>query len=419
MPSTKYKFFGIPVYEKRTTEPTEQRSSEFDISSIKNPKEWLIKLLEQETFSGVKVTQDTALTFSAVWACVRILSNTVAMLPFGVYQKDADGGRSSAPDHPVHPIIHDEPNEIMTSFTWRQVMQSHAVLKGNAYSIIKRNGAYRPIGLILIDNPDTVQPFLYEGKLFYKIDNVDKPYTSDEMLHIKGPGFDGIKGKSVLSVARESIGSALAMQEYGGKVFQSGGSKRVALMHEKALNPQVKDNIRNSWNATYEGSNNSHKVAILEGGVTVQEIGMNPEDAQFIASRQFSVNEIARYFGMIMDLLASDNNPTYASAEQRAIDFIKYTMNPWFTTWESEVNRKLFPASEKKTFYAKFSAEGLLRGDATARAQYYKDLFYIGALNRDEIRSLEERNKIEGGENFYLQTNMAPAEKVGLDIIKP
>jgi len=399
MASTKYKIFGIPVWEKRSS----------DLGTYKNPSSRLVDIMGGESSTGIAVTQQTALTFSAVWACVRILSNTVAMLPFGVY-KQSNGEKQYSPKHPIHPIIHSEPNKIMSAFTWRQVMQSHATLKGNAYSIIKRNGSYRPTALKLIQNPDDVQPFEYNDDLFYKIKGYDNPFQADDVFHIRGLGFDGIQGKSVLTVARESIGSALAMQKYGGTIFKNGGAKRVALTHNSVVKDvNARKNILNSWNDTYGGANKLNDVALIDGGFDVKEIGMNPEDAQFIGSREFSVNEIARYFGLIMDLLATDKNPTYASAEQRAIDFIKYTMTPWLVTWESEVNRKLFNESEKSDYYSKFTLEGLLRGDAKARAEYYKDMFYIGALNRDEIRALEERNKIVGGDKYYLQTNMAEA----------
>lgn len=403
--NTIIKILGIPVFEKR---------SDAVLSNLKEPKKWLTELINGgETFSGAKVNQETALTFSAVWACVRILSNSVAMPPVGVYRKDASGNREPFSKHPNHLLLAKEPNPVMGSFTWRQVMTAHAVLKGNGYSIIHRNGSYRPHSLELIQDPDDVDPFMYDGKLFYKVQGIDKPYMADDIFHIKGLGFDGIKGKSVIAVARESIGSALAMQEYGGRVFKDGGSKRIALTHPKKLDTTSQDAIRDSWNSTYSGLNKSQKIAILDLGLDVKEIGMNPEDAQFIMAREFSVNDVARFFGLIMDLLATDKSPTYGSSEQRAIDFIKYTMMPWYRTWEEEMDRKLFRSDEKLNIYTKFNVDALLRGDQTARAQYYKDMFYIGALNRDEIRSLEEKNKINDGDKYYLQTNMTPADQLG------
>ena len=397
------KIFGVPVFESRSDSG----------NNLSNPSESFLEFLSPESKAGTKVTQNTALTFSAVWACVRIISNTVAQLPFGVYRIDDNGNRYSAPKHKLYHIIHNEPNQIMSSFTWRQVMQAQATLRGNSYSIIKRDGSYRPIELQLIKNPMDVTPFEYEGRLFYKVIGYDQPFQAHDIFHIRGLGFDGVQGKSVLTVARESIGAALAMQEYGSTIFKTGGSKRIALKHQKFIkDPDSRKNIRESWENTYSGASNSHKVAIIDGGFDIQEVGMNPEDALFISSREFSVNEIARYFGLIMDLLATDKNPTYASAEQRAIDFIKYTMTPWLVTWESETNRKLFPDYEKGRYYSKFSIGGLLRGDAAARTKYYRDMFYIGALSRDEVRKLEDMNNIAGGEKYYLQSNMTEADKL-------
>lgn len=401
MDNVKYRFLGIPVWEKRST-----------LGTFKAPSTRLVDILGGESGTGINVTQNAALTFSAVWACTRIISNTVAMLPFGVYRTDSEGAKHRTPSHATHRLIHSEPNQIQSSFTWRQVMQAQSTLKGNAYSIIKRNAMFRPVELKLISNPDHVTPYEFDGDLYYKIQGYEKPFFASDIFHIRGLGFDGLAGKSVLSVARESIGSALAMQKYGNTVFKNGGAKRVALTHEKVLNKNTRDTVAESWNNTYAGADKLNKVAVIDANFKIQEVGMNPDDAQFIGSREFSVNEIARYFGLIMDLLATDNNPTYASAEQRALDFIKYTMTPWLVTWESEVNRKLFPDREKDTFYSKFTLEGLLRGDAAARAQYYKDMFYIGALSRDEIRALEDRNKIAGGEKYYLQSNMAEADKL-------
>jgi len=404
MGNVKYKFLGIPVWEKRSTSD--------DRSTFKAPSKRLVDILGGENSAGVNVNQNTALTFSAVWACTRIISNTVAMLPFNVYKTTADT-RTKAFGHITHKLIHSEPSPIMSSFTWRQVMQAQATLKGNAYSIIIRNGSFRPIELRLIDNPDKVTPFIFEHNLFYKIEGYDQPFPAHDIFHIRGLGFDGIVGKSVLTVARESIGSALAMQKYGNTIFKNGGAKRVALVHDKVLNADSRKNIKESWNETYAGPEKLNEVAVVDGGFKVQEIGMNPEDAQFIGSSKFSINEIARYFGFnSLDLLASGEDATYSSAEQRAIDFTKYTMTPWLVTWESETNRKLFPDYEKQTFYSKFILEGLLRGDAKARAEYYKDMFYIGALNRDEIRQLEDRNKVAYGDKYYLMTNMSEADKL-------
>ena len=397
------KLFGIPIFETRS-----------EVSNLSQPTESFLEYINgNESFTGAKVNQNTALTFSAVWACVRIISNTVAQLPFGVYHNDNNGNRYAAPEHKLHHIIHNEPNKIMSSFTWRQVMQAQATLRGNAYSIIKRDGSYRPVQLQLVQNSDNVQPFIYDDELFYQVKGYDKPLPAYDIFHIRGLGFNGIEGKSVLTVARESIGSALAMQQYGGTIFKNGGSKRIALKHQKFItSPDARKNIRDSWTENYGGLNKSNVPAIIDGGFDIQEVGMNPEDAQFISSREFSVNEIARYFGLIMDLLATDKNPTYASAEQRAIDFIKYTMTPWIVTWESEANRKLFPDYEKQRYYTKFSLGGLLRGDAAARTKYYRDMFYIGALSRDEVRALEEKNNIVGGEKYYLQSNMIEADKL-------
>ncbi len=409
MLKSEIKILGIPVFS-RTISESEKRSAGY---SLQHPSDAFLSALGVKSKSGATVNDQTALTLSAVWACVRILSNTVAMPPLGVYRKSSDGSRQPDQTHPVHRLIHDEPNDIHGSFQWRQVMQAHAALKGNAYSIIHRNGSNRPAELELIENPAIVDPFVYKRKMYYRVQGYAKVFPSDDIFHIRGLSFDGIKGKSILQVARETMGGALAQEEYGNKIYSSGGSQRVALVTPGTLKSETKSNMRDSWENIYGGVENSHKAAILEGGVDVKNIGINPEDAQFILSRRFSVEEIARFFGIVLDLLSTDNKQTYASVEQRAIDFIKYTMMPWYTTWESEINRKLFRENEKGKYYSKFKLDALLRGDTKARADFYKDMFYIGAFNRNEIRRLEDMNSIEDGDDYYLQVNLDKAENIG------
>lgn len=412
MAKTTTKFLGIPII----TRITEDSAAVEQRSTLTEPSEALIRALGAESFSGVSVNEENAITLSAVWACVRILSNTIAMPPLSVFKKEKSGSRAKAAEHPIHKLIHDEPNGIMGSFTWRQTMQSHAALRGNAYSIIHRDGSNRPAELELISNPASVDPFIYQGKLFYRIANQKGVIPAADMFHIKGLSFDGYKGKSVLTVARETFGAGLAMERYSNSLYKSGGSKRIALEFPQTLKPETKKAISESYRETYGGIDSLHKVAILEAGVKVADIGMNPEDAQFILSRKFSVEEIARWFGMILDLLSTDNKQTYASVEQRAIDFIKYTMSPWYQSWEQEINRKLFRESEKGTYYAKFNLEGLLRADVGSRMQFYKDLFYMGAITRNEMRGLEEMNAIgPEGDDFYLQVNLQNAKNIGKD----
>jgi len=401
-----HRILGIPIYS-REIDAVEKRSS------LRDPSDALLKSFGLPTISGATVNEETAITLSAVWACVRILANGVAMPPLSVYKKDKKAIRLKDAEHPIHKLIHNEPNSIMGSFGWRQTMQSHAVLRGNAYSIIHRDGSNRPAELELISNPNYVDPFIYQGQLFYRVVDHKNVIPAADMFHIKGLSFDGYKGKSVLQVARETFGAGLSMENYSNSLYKTGAAKRIALEVPGILKPETKNAMSESWQNTYGGIENNNKVAILEGGVKVVDIGMNPEDAQFILSRRFSVEEVARYFGLILDLLASDNKQTYASVEQRAIDFIKWTMQPWYMTWEEEINRKLFRESEKASYYSKFSLEGLLRGDTASRMQFYKDLFYIGVINRNEIRSLEDWNAIPEGDEYYMQVNMTKTQNIG------
>jgi len=421
-----FKILGIPVYsvEEKSAPPdnsvekrndvsdVEKRNADADISPIRNPKEWLLEVLGQKSSAGAQVNENTALNFSAVWSCVRILSETLAVVPIHLYRIQSDG-KYIAVNHPVHRLIHSEPNQIMASFAWRETMMAHCALWGNGYSIIHRDQYFQPAELELVPHPTNVTPFIYKNRLYYQIHGYNMPFPSDDIFHFYGLGFTGVEGKSVLSVAREAIGSGLAMQEFGNRFFGNGSNMDGLLKTAAALKPDVRDRISKDWDAKYSGLSKSHKTVILEGGLEYQRIGIPPEDSQFLQSRLFSIEEIARFYRMQLHKLQHLEHATYSNIEHQAIEFVTDTMMPWYVRFEYECNRKLLSTKEKSEYFTKFNTNGLLRGDAQSRAILYRIMSDLGIYSVNEIRELEEKNSIEGGDKHLVQLNRTDLKNIG------
>ncbi len=384
-------------------------------SNPNNPNNPIIPPLDvSNTYSGEAINEDTAIRISAVWACIRVLSESIASLPLEIYKKDKDGNKTLQPKHPLYTLLHSQPNKIMTSFMFRETLQTHLCLHGNAYVKIIRNNAMRPISLEII-NPSVVSVKLVEGELYYHLKktayNKDEVIHQDDILHLAGLSFDGMIGKSPISVARENLGLTLAAQTYGSAFFGNGASLSGVLEHPSSLSKEAAERLAYSWNQKFQGAQQAHKTAVLEEGLKYKAVSIPPEDAQFLETRKFQVTEICRIFRIPNYLVGDLERATYSNIEQQSIDFVVYTLRPWLVRWEQELNRKLFKESEKGKLTFKFNIDGLLRGDSKSRAEYYKDLFNVGALSPNDVRRLENLNPIENGDDYYVQVNMAPVSK--------
>ena len=355
--------------------------------------------------TGVSVSKDTALNYSAVYACVRVLSESIASLPLNVYEEERNGDRTLAKDHPIYKLISREPNSYMTSYTWREVLMANLVLRGNAYFFIERDRNARPISLSYLDS-DKVTVTHHEGDLFYSIKGVETPVHQSNILHFKGLGFDGVKGKSVIKVHQDTIGLSLAANKYGGNFFGNASKPSGVLKHPAKLSKEAANRLKNSWNASYGGVGNAHRTAILEEGMDFKTVSINPQDADFLNTRKFQVNEIARVFRVPPHLIGDLDRATFSNIEQQGIDFVVHTLRPYLSNIEAELNRKLFRESEKEFYFIKFNVNGLMRGDSKARAEYYKAMSSIGAMSINEIRRLEDYNRIENGNKHYYPLNM-------------
>ena len=377
------------------------------------------------TTSGKTVNERTALQTTAVYACVRILAETIAGLPLHVYQYRMDGSKERFPQHPLYNLLHNEPNPEMTSFVFRETLMSHLLLWGNAYAQIVRNGRGQPVALypLLPNKMDVSRAPNGELRYTYYLD-VDESglhpkggyvtLRKDEVLHIPGLGFDGLIGYSPIAMAKNAIGMALATEEYGASFFANGANPGGVLEHPGVIKDVQR--VKDSWNAAYQGSGNAHRVAVLEEGMKFQAIGIPPEQAQFLETRKFQINEIARIFRVPPHMVGDLEKSSYSNIEQQSLEFVKFTLDPWVVRWEQSLCQALLLPSEKSDVFIRFNLDGLLRGDYASRMTGYATGRQNGWLSANDIREMEDMNRIpasEGGDLFLVNGSMTKLVQAG------
>ena len=376
------------------------------------------------TPSGKAVTERSAMQMTAVYSCVRILAEAVAGLPLHLYRYKEDGGKEKALDHPLYLLLHDEPNPEMSSFVFRETLMTHLLLWGNAYAQIIRNGKGEVIALYpLMPNRMVVDRDIH-GQLYYQytrsteeaptMKGVTVNLPPSDVLHIPGLGFDGLVGYSPIAMAKNAIGMAIACEEYGAKFFANGAAPGGVLEHPGTIkDPQ---RVRESWQSTFGGSGNSNKIAVLEEGMKYTPIGISPEQAQFLETRKFQINEIARIFRVPPHMVGDLEKSSFSNIEQQSLEFVKYTLEPWLVRWEQSIQRTLFSPEEKKRYFAKFNVEGLLRGDYASRMSGYATARQNGWMSANDIRELENLDRIpteDGGDLYLINGNMLPLGNAG------
>jgi HK97 family phage portal protein len=358
------------------------------------------------TDSGVSVTPDTALTYSAVYAAVRCIAESVSSLPLNYYERLSTGGKAHAKANPLHTLLHDEPNPEMTSYQWREASMAHLLLWGNAYSEIVRDLEGNVVELWPID-PTIVTPRRTEsGELYYDLNRGKTFITAANMLHIPGLSFDGISGMSPISLARQSIGLSMAIEQFGAGYFGRGARPGGVLTFPGQLSPEARQNLRRSFEELHAGGANSHRVALLEAGLKWEAIGVPPDDSQFLQSREFQIIEIARWFNLPPNKLKDLSKTSYNSLEQMEISFVVDTLRPWLVRWEQQLNRKIIRPKDKGNFFFEFNVDGKLRGEIASRYQSYSVARNWGWLSVNEIREKENMNPIEGGDVYMQPMNM-------------
>lgn len=374
--------------------------------------------------SGKMVNERSAMQMTAVYACVRILAEAIAGLPLHLYKYTDDGGKEKALDHPLYLLLHDEPNPEMSSFVFRETLMTHLLLWGNAYAQIIRNGKGDIIALYpLMPNRMTVDRN-EAGQLYYQYTRStdDAPTMKgstvvlmpSDVLHIPGLGFDGLVGYSPIAMAKNAIGLAIATEEYGAKFFANGAAPSGVLEHPGTVkDPQ---RLRDAWMSQFGGSSNSGKVAVLEEGLKYTPISISPEQAQFLETRKFQIDEIARIFRVPPHMVGDLEKSSFSNIEQQSLEFVKYTLDPWVMRWEQSIQRSLFAPDEKRQYFVKFNVEGLLRGDYQSRMQGYATARQNGWMSANDIRELENLDRIpaeNGGDLYLINGNMLPLQSAG------
>lgn len=376
------------------------------------------------TTSGKAVTERSAMQMTAVYSCVRILSEAVAGLPLHLYKYMDSGGKAMALDHPLYHLLHDEPNPEMSSFVFRETLMTHLLLWGNAYAQIIRNGKNEIVALYpLMPNKMSVDRD-EGGRLYYTYyrgsDEAirDKEFAvtlqPSDVLHIPGLGFDGLVGYSPIAMAKNAIGMAIACEEYGAKFFANGAAPGGVLEHPGTIkDPQ---RVRESWQSTFGGSGNANKIAVLEEGMKYTPIGISPEQAQFLETRKFQINEIARIFRVPPHMVGDLEKSSFSNIEQQSLEFVKHTLDPWVIRWEQSIQRSLLSRDEKAAYFVKFNLEGLLRGDYQSRMNGYAIGRQNGWMSANDIRELENLDRIpaeDGGDLYLINGNMLPLKNAG------
>lgn len=370
------------------------------------------------SWSGKAVTERTALQQTSVYACVRIIAETIASLPLHLY-KYTDNGKEKDCTHPLYYLLHDEPNHEMTAFVFRETIVSHLLLWGNAYAQIIRNGKGEVIELYPL-LPDKMEVYRSDitGEIYYiYTDTKGQRHTlnNTDILHIPGLGYDGLIGYSPIAMTKNAIGLSIAAEEYGARFFANSANPSGVLEHPGVLKDPRK--LRESWNEVYGGTSNSHRVAVLEEGVTFKAISIPPNEAQFLETRKFQINEICRIFRVPPHMVADLEKSSFSNIEQQSLDFIVNTIRPWLVRIEQSICQKLLSVNEKGVYFVKFNVDGMLRGDFASRMNGYAIARQNGWMSTNDIREIEDMNKIPaelGGDRYLCNGNMVDLTNAGV-----
>jgi HK97 family phage portal protein len=365
--------------------------------------------------AGIPVSPDRAMRLTTVYACVKVLAETIMQLPLHLYRRRDDGGKERATDHPLYQTLRWHPNPWQGSPTWRETLQGHVALRGNAYSII-RPGRRGAVDSLIPVRPDFVRVEQMDDlRLRFWIrqkDGVEKPYTQDEVFRLPGLSDDGITGLSPIGMAREAIGLAQAAEGYGARFFRNSARPSGVLQTDQVLKPDDRGTIRDAWNELHAGIDQSHRVAVLDKGLKWSQMSMTAEDAQFLETRGFQRTEICSIFRVPPHMVGDLSRATFSNIEQQSIDFVVGAILPWVTRWEEAISRDLLPEEDREEYFAQFNLRGLLRGDSATRAAYYTQRFNIGTLSQNDIRRMEDEDPIEGGDRYFVPLNMVPSDRL-------
>lgn len=400
--------FGFPTFRRLFTKRAETPGDDHD--------SWYETALGRSA-SGIFVTPESAMKECAVYACVRLIAETLATLPLITYKRLDGGGKVRDPQHPLYRILHNEPNRWQSSLEFIEMLTAHCLLRGNAYAEVFRSNRDAVEQLVPL-HPENVEVTLTpEGEILYlhrSNNGAKRVIFSRDMLHIKGLSSDGLVGISPIQVNADTIANAQAQEEYQGKLFSQFGRPGGILTHPGKIGDEDQfKRIKDSWQQAHAGIHNAHKVAILEEGMEWKQIGMTSADAQYIENRKFSLEQIARVFRVQPHKIGDLEHATFSNIEHQSIEFVTDTILPWAKRWEGAVWRTLFSEKDKENHFAEFLLDGLLRGDAKSRNEALQIQRMNGIINADEWRAIENLNPLPNGAGqiYLVPLNMVDATK--------
>jgi HK97 family phage portal protein len=383
--------------------------------SITDEKAWdrsLWNLYGSQSLSGEVVTEQTALTYSAVYNAVSLISGTVGALPLHLMQRKGEKKRI-ADDRKIYSVMHDHWNPYMTAMAGREAMMAHVLTWGNGYAEKVHNSYGEVIELWPI-TPNRVVPRMREGELVYEI-RMDRQgpifLSRDKILHVPGLGFDGFVGYSVIAMARKSLGLSMALETFGATFFGNGTNPGMVISHPGKLSDVGHANLKAALTASHGGLGKSHRLMLIEEGMKVEKYGIPPDDCQFLETRTFQIPEVARWFNLPPHKIKDLTRSSFSNIESEQISFVTDSILPWLVRLEQNFAMQLLTPSDKDLsgrgrLYFKHSVEGLMRGDAASRSAFYSQMFNIGAFSVNEIRALEDFDPIEGGDLHLVPMNM-------------
>ena len=388
------------------------RIEELEKRNLERPPSWIDDMLsDYESMSGVKVSEESSLKFAAVWAAVKVLSESSAQIPYQIYRR-VGPNKEIYKAHPCYNLIHDAPNSYTTKFVFIQALMANVLLWGNGYARIWKDSFERPIKLELI-HPSQVSSILIEGSLFYRIGT--EILADYEMIHVRWLSLDGITGKSPIQIHKDSIGLGLAAQGFGSTFFKNGANSEIVYKHPTSLRDEQYLRLQKVIMSRQSTIENAHKPILLEGGMDIQQLTIPPDQAQFIQTRAFQVTDVARIFGLPPHMVQDLEHATFSNIEELSIEFVKYSLMPCVIRLEQEFTKKLIWESEKPDIFIEGNADGLMRGDAKTRAEYYAKMWQVGTLSANEIRAKENENPIEGGDVYFVPVNYQTLERAQSD----
>lgn len=392
-----------------------------------NPDKWLIQALygaPDPGPTGVTVTEDSALSATAIWAGVRIISETLAMLPLKLYERVDERSKRPARSSDLYRLMHDAPNPEQTSFEFREMQQGFLLLWGNCYAqkMVNARGEVSELWPLV---PWRVTPIrTASNAMAYRVrlpgdDRREVVLSADDILHVRGFSSNGFLGDNVVEKFRNSIGLSLAAEEFGGRFFGNGLAASGGLKHPGKLGPEGRKNLRDSFTERHGGVSKSHRLMILEEGLEWFQMSTDPEKAQALETRKFQVTEVARILNLPPHLLKDLERATFTNIEHQGQEFVTYSMQPWLTRWEQRLNRSLILPSQREQYFFKFEVGGLLRGDSAARSAFYASMFNTGVYSINDIREKEDDEPVEGGDQRFVPLNMAPLEQASQLLAAP